>query len=78
MEWQLWRVLSLNNAFQVVFQNLYLEGLSCHAAHLAESTSACCGTVCTAASLAALFQQPFQGFHAQRLEGCVILRCEQE
>ena len=35
---------------QMVILNLHLKGLGCHAAHLAERTSACCRTVCTAAS----------------------------
>ena len=40
----------LRNALQMIIVNLYLKGLGCHAAHLAERTSACCRTVCTAAS----------------------------
>ncbi|MCY4595568.1 MAG: single-stranded DNA-binding protein [Bryobacterales bacterium] len=41
---------SLRYSHEMIILNLYLKRLGCHAAHLAESTSACCRTVCTAAS----------------------------
>ena len=40
----------LRDALQMVILNLHLKALGCHAAHFAERTSACCRTVCTAAS----------------------------
>ena len=40
----------LRDALQMVILNLNLKALGCHAAHFAERTSACCRTVCTAAS----------------------------
>ena len=40
----------LSYALQMIILNLYLKRLGCYAAHLTESTSACCSTVCTAAS----------------------------
>ena len=35
---------------ELIILKLYLKLRGCHAAHRAESTSACCRTVCTAAA----------------------------
>ena len=41
---------SLRYTREMIILHLNLKLLACHAAHLAESTSACCRTVCTAAA----------------------------